>query len=172
MWNHSILKGIQVWGGFRWSWSFQVDWLWAKLNIFECKAVIELPFWTNPDDICPVPLPFPLSIQFYSVQCCDCTIAWATPNYLLPCCNEHNLVFFSLLCFPILSFNIMPSICSVMQMHNGIFLEFLFPFQLERCSAAIRWVLTAVLMHSLYQVAMLIDGQPGLCMELFPSQVN
>lgn len=51
------------------------------------------------DDICPVPLPFPLSIQFYSVQCCDCTIAWATPNYLLPCYNEHNFVFFFALLF-------------------------------------------------------------------------
>lgn len=80
------------------------------------------------DDICPVPLPFPLSIQFYSVQCCDCTIAWATPNYLLPCYNEHNFVFFFCFAFPFCHSILCPPSVPSCKCIMVFSLNFFFPF--------------------------------------------
>lgn len=79
------------------------------------------------DDICTVPLPFLVSLQFCPARRGDRAISNTGPKHLFLCCNEHNFsIFFH---FPVLSFNIMPSICSISQMHSGIFLEFLFAFR-------------------------------------------
>ena len=59
------------------------------------------------NDICTVPLPFLVSLQFRSVQCGDRALSSASSKHLFLCCNEHNVsIFFifpfchSILCPP------------------------------------------------------------------------